>query len=422
MEKYEIIGANKLHGEVSIQGSKNAAVAILISTLLVQGECIIRNLPSISDVRGCLDILEYYGCDVIYLDVNTVKINTENIENRPMPQNLVSTMRASSYLIGALIGKFGECELPAVGGCDFGSRPIDYHINALERLGCVVEQSGQAKLVSVRDRLHSAIIDFPSKSVGATINTVIAAAKSDGKAIINNAAKEPHVKAVCDFLNKCGANISGGGTDTITVDGVSKLFGCDFSIGADMIEAGTYIIFGLASGGRIRCNNTPTDELNSFLDALKGAGADIEATSTTVTVKPSALKGTNIETDPFPAVPTDLQPQLSALLGIAKGESVVREKVFKNRFKYLNELSKGGFLYTLNNNKIHIKGIDRYYRADYTATDLRGGVATVIAALNAKGKSSISNISLIERGYENLPEKLSFLGANIRKISDYALE
>ena len=416
MEKYEITGANKLHGEVSIQGSKNAAVAILLSTMLVQGECIIQNLPSISDAHGCIDILKYYGCDVIYLDVNTVKINTENIENRAMPQNLVSTMRASSYLIGALIGKFGECELPCVGGCDFGSRPIDYHINALKDLGCEIENIGNATRISVRDRLHSAVIDFPSKSVGATINTIIATAKSDAKAVINNAAKEPHVKAVCDFLNKCGADISGGGTDTITVNGVSRLHGCNFSIGADMIEAGTYIIFGLVSGGRIRCTNTPTDELNSFLEALKGAGASIEATPTTVTVKPSIINGTNIETDPFPAIPTDLQPQLSALLGIAKGESIVREKVFKNRFNYLNELSKGGLSYSLNNNEIHIKGIHRYHSADYTATDLRGGAATVIASLNAKGKSSISNISLIERGYESLPKKLSSLGADIKKI------
>lgn len=413
MKKYIIRGTNRLWGEIDIQGCKNSALAILIAALTVDGEIIISGLPDISDVHTCLQILEYYGCKTEYLDKTTVQIRTNDVEYRPMPTFLTVKLRASSYLLGALISRFGKCELPKSGGCNFGVRPLNYHIDALKTLGAFENEENGT--ISASCGLKGGLIRFPYKTVGGTVNALIASAKASGTTVICNAAKEPHINDLAGFLNSCGAEIYGAGTDIITVKGVNSLNGNSYTVDTDMIEAGTFLIAAMATNGKIRCNSAPVFQLRSVLEVLERIGADIEIGSDNIIVSASALLATDVITEPYPSFPTDLQPQISTLLGIAKGESSVRETVFESRFAYLSEIEKCGMKYKIQGDTLKISGVEHYCCADMTATDLRGGAAAVIAALNANGKSEIDNIALIERGYSSFHTKLASLGADIIK-------
>ncbi|MBR2474697.1 MAG: UDP-N-acetylglucosamine 1-carboxyvinyltransferase [Clostridia bacterium] len=413
MSKYIIHGANKLSGEITVQGCKNSALAVLFACLTVDGETVISGLPDISDVKVCLEILAYYGCTVKYLDKTTVKIITRDIEYRPYPKHLTVKLRASSYLIGALMSRFGKCVLPESGGCDIGARPLNLHIDAIKALGA--EENAENGKLYARNGLKGSIIRFPSKTVGGTVNAVIAASKADGVTVICNAAREPHISDLCGFLNTCGAQIYGAGDDVITVKGVRSLNGKSYRIDSDMIEAGTFMIAALATKGRVKCVNAPVHQLKATISALEAIGAEVIRTADSVTASADSLSATDIVTAPYPAFPTDLQPQISALLGISKGESHVHETVFENRFLYINELRKCGMDCILDENKLTVKGIKQYNGACLSATDLRGGAAMVIAALNANEKSVIDNVSFIERGYSSFHTKLASLGADIIK-------
>lgn len=412
MGKYVINGARSLVGDTVIQGSKNSALAILISSLVTEGDSLISNLPKINDVKVCIEILRMSGATVIYEDENTVRINTKNVGFCHIPSSITSKLRASSYLLGALTARAGSCAVPESGGCNFGTRPIDLHVYALEKLGAT-ENNG---LIEAKNGLKGARINFPIKTVGATINAVIAATKANGVTVIENAAREPHVKELCKYLIGCGAEIIGGGTDKITVRGRSKLHGCAHTIGADMIEAGTYACFALATGGKIRFAYPEIRELSSFFDTIRSIGANVEYDSCKVTVSSNKILSTDIVTAPFPFFPTDLQPQITALLGIADGNSKITEAVFKTRFGYLKELSKFGLNFEMNDNTVTVHGIKEYSSANAKATDLRGGAAVLLCALNAKGTSVIDEAEIVERGYSHICLKLCQLGADIAKI------
>lgn len=411
MGYYTVNGKNRLMGEVNIQGSKNSAVAILMASLITDGETVLTNLPRISDVALCIKILRLLGCTVIYESPDSVRINTRHASYAPLPPEITSGMRASSYLIGALTARFGECALPTSGGCDFGQRPIDMHLDALKSLGAC-EADG---LLKAEKGLVGTRIRFPQKTVGGTVNAVIAASKANGLTVIENAAREPHVKDLCAFLGKCGADIIGAGTDTVRIRGRRILHGSAHKIDGDMIETGTYICAALATHGAIRCTSAPSYELEAFFDVLGRIGADIDVDFDTVTVRSNKLLAVNASTAPYPYLATDLQPQLCALLGLAEGKSKITETVFEKRFGYLNELKRFGLNCRESGNTAEIIGINGYTPATVTATDLRGGAAAVICALNANGKSVIHGTELIERGYSDMPEKLRSLGAEVFK-------
>ena len=411
MSSYIINGNRRLFGEIDVQGSKNSALAILMACIITDGQSVISNLPNITDVTLALKILKQLGCDVSYCDENTVKINTKNIELTDLPAELISSMRASSYLLGALTARFGKCQIPNSGGCDFGIRPIDMHIDALCTLGAHLD----AKTLYAPKGLHGGHITFHQKTVGGTVNAIIAACLSSGMTVISNCALEPHIKDLCDFLIKCGANIIGGGTNVIRIRGKTRLHGCEHTIDSDMIEAGTYICAALATKGKIKCNNAPVSELDTFLSVLKRCGAQLSKTENAVTVSCRSLSGTELFTEPYPGFPTDLQPQTTALLGLSDGKSKITEAIFKKRFGYLNELKKFGLQFTVEDNSALITGVDQYTQANAFATDLRGGAAAVICALNASGTSTVDNTELIERGYSALSKKLCSLGADIKR-------
>lgn len=411
MDKYIINGGKKLCGEVDIQGSKNSALAILFACLLCDGEIVLSNLPHISDTEIALQILMHYGAEIKKINTETVKICTKGVKKMPIPKTLTSQMRASGYLLGALVGRFGECELPDCGGCNFGNRPIDLHLDALKVLGAYEDK--RTNTVSVKTRLEAGKIDFPKKTVGGTVNAILASVKANGKTTINNAAKEPHITDLCEFLNKCGANISGAGSDTIKVIGTENIGGCLHVIDGDMIEAGTFMLAALACRGNVRCNGIKTNELAALTAVLKNMGAEVFYEKDSVTVYAERLRGANVKTEPYPGFPTDLQPQMCALLGLCEGESSINENIFKNRFAYLSEMKKCGINNTITGNIIKIIGRNEYMPASYMATDLRGGAAMVICALAANGKSEVGNIALIKRGYSFFEQKLTSIGASI---------
>ncbi len=413
MGKYIINGGNRLCGDVQIQGSKNSSLAVLIAAITVDGVTVIKNLPAISDVSACLDILRHFGCEITYLDENTVKIDTKSIEYKPLGDELTVKLRASGYLLGALLSRFSKCPLLTSGGCNFGDRPIDLHLKALSELGATVDlEKGE---LGTRGGIIGNEISFPLKTVGATVNAIIASTKAKGKTVIKNAAKEPHIVELASYLNACGANITGAGSDIVTVIGVDTLKAAEYEIQPDMIEAGTFLLASLATNGEIRCIDAPVDQLRSFFDALKGMGAKIYADKQSVWIKADKIKPTDVVTAPFPDFPTDLQPQIAAILGLADGESEIKETVFKNRFSYATELKKLGLDCAEQGDTLKINGVPRYSGANIKATDLRGGAAAVIAALNANGKTTIENAHLIERGYSNFVSRLTSLGAEIKK-------
>ena len=413
MGNYVINGGNALKGEICIQGSKNSALAILLSCLLIDGVVILNNVPEITDAAACIGLMRSLGCEVKYLSETSLCISTKNIGEAALPSSLTSSFRASSYLIGALTSRFGKCELPKSGGCNIGKRPLDLHIEALKSLGAVYEE--ESGILYAPGGLRGGVIRFPTKSVGATVNAVLASVLANGKTVIYNAAREPHIKDLCSFLRSCGAKIEGDGGDIVTVKGVKKLHGTSYTIDNDMIEAGTFLIMGVATGGQVSCLNAPKDQLLALTDFLIGIGADIRYRESCIEASGSDLRCTDIVTAPYPLFPTDLQPQAACILGLANGSSTVTETVFENRFAYASELKKCGFDFFLNDNTLNIQGCRSYLPSKLKIADLRGGAALVTAALCANGISEICGTEFIERGYSRFTEKLSSLGADIIK-------
>ncbi len=416
MEKFLIKGGNPLNGEVTISGAKNAVVAIIPATVLAGGKCIIENVPGISDVGYLFTILREMGAKVNLIDETTVEIDTTNITNPSVSYELARHLRASYYFIGALLGRCGYCEVSMPGGCHFGVRPIDQHIKGFEELGAkVVIDSGIIKASS--ETLTASHIHFDVVSVGATVNVMMAAVKGKGITILENVAKEPHIVDLANFLNSMGADIRGAGTDVIKIHGVDMLRGTTYSIIPDQIESGTYMALAAATGGDLLIKNVIPKHLESISDKMRAAGVSVEEFDDSIRVSRSGpLKHINIKTMPHPGFPTDMQPQMVAMLTKAEGASIVTEGVWDNRFRFVDELKRMGADVQVDGKTAVIQGVRELMGAPVKATDLRAGAALLIAALSAEGETYIEDIHHIERGYDNLIEKLTALGADIKKI------
>ncbi|MEE1277905.1 MAG: UDP-N-acetylglucosamine 1-carboxyvinyltransferase [Acutalibacteraceae bacterium] len=416
MDKFVITGGNRLNGSVNISGAKNAAVAILPAVLLSDGVCRIENLPNISDVFAIIRILRELGADVRMINKNTVEIDPTHINSFVVPFEMTKHMRASSYFIGAMIGRFKRAKVAPPGGCDFGVRPIDLHIKGFEALGATV--TFENGMVDARaTRLIGSPVYLDKVSVGATVNIMLAAVKSRGLTVIENAAREPHIVDLANFLNSMGADIMGAGTSVIKIRGVERLHGATYSIIPDQIEAGTYMTAVVAAGGDVFINNITPKHLESITAKLLETGASIEEFDEAIRIKMDKRpKRCNITTMPHPGFPTDMQPQITTLLAIADGTSVVAESVWDNRFKYVEQLSRMGANIQVDGKVAIVSGVDALKSAPVVANDLRAGAAMLIAGLVAEGTTEIENIELIDRGYEDVVQKLSGLGAQIKRV------
>ena len=419
MTKYIIEGGKPLCGEVEISGAKNAAVAIIPAALLVNGVCRIENVPQISDVSLCMSILEQLGAGVRMINRHTVELDCRHIHSTRTPYEMARRIRASSYFIGALLGRFGQAEVAMPGGCNFGGvRPIDQHVKGFTALGAqVTVEGGFIRAVAQNGRLHNANIYLDVVSVGATMNIMMSAVLAEGNTIIENAAKEPHVVDLANFLNSMGANVRGAGTDTIKIRGVECLSGGSYAIIPDQIEAGTYMAAAAAAGGQILVKNIIPKHMDCITAKLQECGVEVEEHEDTLLVRRTEpLKKTNIKTLPYPGFPTDMQPQITTVLSLAKGISLVTESVWGNRYRYVDELRRMGALIQVDDKTAIVEGVDHLSGAPVQASDLRAGAALVIAALAAHGQSEISCVHYIERGYENIVAKLQALGADIRAV------
>ena len=420
MEKFIIRGGEPLNGDVAISGMKNSALPILFGTILTEGICIIDNLPDISDVKDSLAILESVGANVRFTNTNTVVIDTTQVKPKSPPLELVSKIRASYYLLGAMLGKFGKAQVGQPGGCDFGNgRPIDQHIKGFELLGARVSyESNAAITLNAPDGLKGNSVYFDIASVGSTINIMYAAVFAEGVTVIENAAREPHIVDTACFLNACGANIMGAGTTTIRIKGVKKLKGCSHSIAPDMIEAGTYMIAGAITGGRIRVTNIVPKHMDAVTAKLIEANVPIEIGNSYITVNPTKnLRSVSIKANPYPGLPTDMQPQFSALMTVARGMCTVSDGIYSTRFKYIEHLKNMGanIEYDEKSSLLRIIGVSELHGATVNAPDLRAGAALILAGLAAKGTTTVTNVELVERGYDHIIEKLRSLGANIKR-------
>ena len=417
MEQFIIHGGNSLKGEVLISGAKNAAVAIIPATILSDGVCTIENIPNIHDVTLIARILKEMGASINVIGKTTLEIDTSGIKNYVADYESVKQIRASSYLLGALLGKFHKARVLYPGGCNFGVRPIDQHLKGFTSLGadCKVE-SGVIDIKA--KRLVGSNIYMDISSVGATINVLLAAVKAEGTTIIENAAKEPHIVDLANFLNSMGANIMGAGTDSIRVKGVRRLGGTTYSIIPDQIEAGTYMVASAITGGNILVKNVIPKHLESIVAKLDEAGADVKIYGEAVRVKgPKKLNKCSIKTTVHPGFPTDMQPQFAALLSIANGTSIITEGVWENRFKYVEELNKMGTNISVEGKVAVIEGTEGkpLVGAPVRALDLRAGAALILAGLVADGRTVIENVQYIDRGYEDIVGKLKKLGADINR-------
>lgn len=405
-------------GNIAISGMKNAALPILMGCVLVDDECIIENLPEIHDVTVSLEILEAMGAKVRMLDRNTVAIDATGVRCGSSPLDLVNTIRASYYLMGAELGRFGRTHVGYPGGCDFGVRPIDQHLKGFAALGAEADVTGgYVDAEAEGGRLKGSTIFFDLVSVGATINVMLAACRAEGVTEIENAAKEPHIVDLANFLNACGADIKGAGTDTIRINGVSYLHGCTYDIIPDMIEAGTYMIAAAATDGDLTITDVIPKHLDCISAKMREMGVTVEEGDDWVRVyRTGELKPTNVKTLPYPGYPTDMQPQISILMCLAKGTSTLKESVFDNRFRYIDELLRMGASVKVDGKTAIFEGGNRLSAAKVRAVDLRAGAAMVIAGLAIEGRTEIDNIHLIERGYDHLIEKLQAVGATIGKV------
>ncbi|MEG1448308.1 MAG: UDP-N-acetylglucosamine 1-carboxyvinyltransferase [Oscillospiraceae bacterium] len=418
MERFVIRGKNKLNGEVTISGAKNAAVAIIPATILAKGKCVLENVPNISDVYVLLKILKEMGAEVEIISNSSVSIDTTNLGEPVVPYELARHMRASYYFLGALLGRYSEASVSMPGGCFFGVRPIDQHIRGFEAMGTDVSiDFGMINAKS--DYLSGAHIYFDVVSVGATINVMLAAVKAKGITILENVAKEPHIVDLANFLNSMGADIRGAGTDVIKIHGVDILHGTTYSIIPDQIEAGTYMTIAAATGGDVLIKNVIPKHLESITDKLIKAGADITEYDDSIRVRRDGpLYKTNVKTMPHPGFPTDMQPQITTLLALAEGTSIVTEGVWDNRFRYVDELRRMGANIQVDGKVAVVEGVNEFCGAPVKATDLRAGAALLMAGLVANGETQIEDIYHIERGYQNIVEKLTNLGADIKKVID----
>ena len=418
MEKIVITGGKQLFGEVTVSGAKNAAVAIIPAVVLCDEACRIENIPNISDVTLIANILQEMGANVRRVDKNTLDIDPRPIKTYEATGESVRGMRASYYLLGALLGRFHNAKVALPGGCNFGVRPIDQHLKGFQLMGAHNELVNGAVIESTTNgSFHGARVYFDTVSVGSTINLMLAAVKAEGQTILENAAKEPHIVDLANFLNSMGANIRGAGTDVIKIRGVNYLHGVNYSIIPDQIEAGTYMAAAAATRGRITIRNITPKHLESISSKLREMGCEIEEYDEAVIVDATKrpLNRVNIKTMPHPGFPTDCQPQFVALLSSVKGTSIVNESVWDNRYQYVSELVRMGAKISVEGRLAIIEG-GQLTGAPVKATDLRAGAAMVIAALVAEGTTYISNIRYIERGYSDVVTKFQSLGADIRKI------
>ena len=418
MEQYVIKGGNPLVGEVEIGGAKNAALAILSAAVMTDETVTIENVPNVRDTNVLLNAIEEIGARVERLDAHTVRINGSFIRDFNVDNEFIRKIRASYYLIGALLGKYKRAEVALPGGCNIGGRPIDLHMKGFRALGAEVDiKYGLVRAYA--EKLTGTHIYLDKVSVGATINIMMAASMAEGKTIIENAAKEPHVVDVANFLNSMGANIRGAGTDVIRIVGVEKLHATEYSIIPDQIEAGTFMLAAAATKGDVTVKNVIPKHLEAISAKLLEIGCEVEEFDDAVRVVASKpLRHTQVTTLPYPGFPTDMQPQMTVVLGVAQGTSTVTESIFENRFKYVDELTRMGASIKVESNIAIISGVDQYTGARVNAPDLRAGAALVIAGLGAEGITVVDDIYYIERGYEALEDKLTKIGATIAKVED----
>ena len=417
MEQYVIKGGNPLVGEVDIAGAKNAALAILSAAIMTDETILIENLPDVRDINVLLEAISEIGAQVERIDKSTVKINGSTIGNLSVDYEFIKKIRASYYLLGALLGKYKHAEVPLPGGCNIGSRPIDQHLKGFRALGADVDICHGA-IVAKAENLHGSHIFLDVVSVGATINIMMAASMATGRTIIENAAREPHVVDVANFLNSMGANIKGAGTDVIRIRGVEKLHRTEYSIIPDQIEAGTFMFAAAATRGDVTVRNVIPKHLEATTAKLEEIGCEVEEFDDAVRVRaPHVLHRTHVKTLPYPGYPTDMQPQIAVTLALAEGTSIVTESIFENRFKYADELSRMGANIKVEGNSAIIDGVRKLTGARVSAPDLRAGAALVIAGLAAEGVTVVDDIVYIQRGYERFEEKLRSLGGIIEKVS-----
>ena len=415
MERYKIVGGSRLHGEIEISGAKNAAVAIIPAALMVEGPCRIENVPQISDTVTLLKILESLGASVRRLDPTTVEIDATNAGWSGADYDRMRKIRASYYFVGSMLARFGVARTTMPGGCNFGVRPIDQHVKGMNALGAEVDVSDFIDArVPGGGRLKGNYVYLDKVSVGATMNIMIAATLAEGRSVIENAAREPHIVDLANFLNSMGADVRGAGTDVIKVNGVERLHGGTYAIIPDQIEAGTYMAATAACGGEVLIRNVIPKHLDCISAKLREMGALVEEYPESVLVRGvSRLRRANVKTQPYPGFPTDMQPQIGVALALAQGTSVITEGVWDNRFKYVNELRKMGAQIQVDGRIAVVEGIETLYGASVAACDLRAGAAMVIAGLSAQGTTLVEDIQYIERGYEDLVNKLRLLGADI---------
>ena len=419
MEKLVITGGTPLKGEVTISGAKNAAVAILPAALLINGKCTIENLPNISDVKISCEILSKLGAKIEWVNNNTITIDSSDLCQHKAPLDMTSKFRASYYLIGSLLSRCKAAEVGLPGGCNLGARPIDQHIKGFEALGATVSVSN-GKIQAKADKLVGTSIYLDVVSVGATINIMLASVLAEGTTIIDNAAKEPHIVDVANFLNTMGADIRGAGTDVIKINGVPELKGgATYSVVPDQIEAGTFMLAAVASKGDILIKNCITKHLECLTAKIIEIGGEVEEDGDQIHVwcnkRPQKA---NIKTLPYPGFPTDLQPQMGVALSIAEGTSIINESIWESRFQYTNELNKMGAKISPQGKTAVFEGVEKLYGAPVYATDLRAGAALIIAGIIAEGTTELYNLSHIDRGYENIEEKFRKLGAKITRVEE----
>ncbi len=417
MEQYAIKGGNPLVGEVEIGGAKNAALAILAAAAMTDETVTIENVPDLRDTVAMLQAMKSIGIQIEKTDRHIIKINAERINDLVIEDDSIKKIRASYYFLGALLGKYKKAEVALPGGCNIGLRPIDQHIKGFRALGANVRIE-HGLIITEAERLAGSHIYLDVVTVGATINIMMAAVMAEGQTIIENAAKEPHVVDVANFLNSMGASIKGAGTDVIRIKGVSKLHGTEYTIIPDQIEAGTFMFAAAVTRGDVTVKNVIPKHLESISAKLTEIGCEVEESDDAVrVVAAKPLTHTHVKTLPYPGFPTDMQPQITVALGLSRGTSIVTESIFENRFKYVDELTRMGANIKVEGNTAIIDGVQKYTGASLTAPDLRAGAALVTAALAAEGVSTIDDIKFIERGYEDFPQKLQSLGAQIEKVN-----
>ena len=417
MEKLKIVGGNKLSGTITCSGAKNAALPMLAATILSDEPITFKNLPYLQDITTMFEILGSMGADITLNESMDFMISTAKLNDFEARYELVKTMRASILVLGSLVARYGIARIALPGGCAIGTRPVDFHLDALEKLGAKIRLKN-GYIEASADRLIGCEINFPGVSVTGTENIMMAAVLANGQTVLRNVAKEPEVEDLADFLNSLGAKISGAGSDEIIIDGVKSLGGSTFSIPADRIEAGTYLIAAAITSGDVTISNVNASRMNNILDKLKLSGASIKGSNNNIqlTMQNKSILPVDISTAPFPGFPTDMQAQFTVLNALSKGSSVVTENVFENRFMHVQELNRMGCDITVKGSNAFVKGVSELTGAPVMATDLRASASLILAGLCAKGETIVDRIYHIDRGYERIEEKLSYLGANITRL------